>query len=131
MVLIYRKSLRLSYVKGGIGDIVNLISNECNRIAEACVHWHSFWSAGLHCVALFILCWINIGIAGLAPLAFVILFLLPVQYLLARWTSAVSTPVTELITKRVHLMSEILTAVYLIADLDQTHQILRLGKLLP
>ena len=26
MVMIYRKSLRLSYVKGGVGDIVNLIS---------------------------------------------------------------------------------------------------------
>lgn len=52
MVLIYRKSLKLSYVKGGIGDIVNLISNECNRIAEACVQWHSFWSAGLHCIGI-------------------------------------------------------------------------------
>jgi hypothetical protein len=50
MVLIYRKSLKLSYVRGGVGDIVNLISNECNRIAQACVYFHSFWSAGLHCI---------------------------------------------------------------------------------
>ena len=28
MVMIYRKSLRLSYIKGGVGDIVNLISND-------------------------------------------------------------------------------------------------------
>jgi hypothetical protein len=50
MVLIYHKSLKLSYVKDGVGNIVNLISNECNRIAEAAVHWHSFWSAALHLV---------------------------------------------------------------------------------
>jgi len=30
MVLIYRKSLRLSSV-GGTGDIVNLVANDCNR----------------------------------------------------------------------------------------------------
>lgn len=50
MVLIYRKSLKLSYVKGGIGDIVNLISNECNRIAEGCVNWHFLWSTAVECL---------------------------------------------------------------------------------
>ncbi|KAH6575317.1 hypothetical protein BASA62_001985 [Batrachochytrium salamandrivorans] len=70
MVLIYRKSLRPSYVKGGVGDVVNLISNECNRIAESCVNWHYFWSAALECAVL--------------------------------------------VTQRVHLMSEILTAIKLI-----------------
>lgn len=50
MVLVYRKSLKLSYVKGGVGDVVNLISNDCNRIAEACVNGHYLWSAFLECV---------------------------------------------------------------------------------
>ena len=113
MVLIYRKSLRLSYVKGGVGDIVNLISNECNRIAEACVHSHYFWSAGLQSIVIFVLLYIDIGLSSLAPMAFIILFLLPLQYLLARWTSSCSVSVTNLITKRVHLMSEVLTAVIL------------------
>ena len=45
MVLVYRKSLRLSFLRGGVGDIVNLISNECNRVAEACVTAHYFWAA--------------------------------------------------------------------------------------
>lgn len=111
MVMIYRKSLMLSYVKGGVGDIVNLISNECNRVAEACVHWHSFWSAVLHCVMLFVVLWIEIGVASLAPMCCIFLFLLPFQYLFARWTSIFSGRVTHLITQRVHLMSEVLTAV--------------------
>ena len=50
MVLVYRKSLKLSYVKGGVGDVVNLISNDCNRIAEACVNGHYLWSAALECI---------------------------------------------------------------------------------
>jgi len=53
MVLIYRKSLRLSYVKDGVGNIVNLISNECNRVAEACVNWHFLWSAILECLGMY------------------------------------------------------------------------------
>jgi ABC-type multidrug transport system fused ATPase/permease subunit len=61
-----------------------------------------------------VLCWYNIGISGLFPFAFVTILVLPLQFYLARWTSAVSGPVTDLITKRVHLMSEILTAIKLI-----------------
>ena len=56
MVLIYRKSLRLSYVKGGVGDIVNLIANECNRIAEASVNLHFLWSAFMECISNLISC---------------------------------------------------------------------------
>ncbi len=50
MVLIYRKSLKLSYIKGGVGDVVNLISNDCNRIAEACVNGHYLWAAVFECL---------------------------------------------------------------------------------
>ncbi|KAI8906294.1 P-loop containing nucleoside triphosphate hydrolase protein [Gorgonomyces haynaldii] len=114
MVLIYRKALKLSYVKGGVGDIVNLISNECNRIAEACVHWHSFWSAAMQCVILFVLCWLDIGISSLAPMGVIIFIVLPLQYVIASYTSEISGKITDMITKRVHLMSEVLTAIKLI-----------------
>jgi ATP-binding cassette subfamily C (CFTR/MRP) protein 4 len=52
MVLIYRKSLKLSYVKGGVGDIVNLITNECNRIAEGTLNLHLLWSAFAECAGI-------------------------------------------------------------------------------
>jgi hypothetical protein len=87
-------------------------------------------NSGLHCIALIVLCWTDIGVAALAPLAFIIIFLIPMQYLIARWTSAISGPVTDLITQRVHLMSEILTAVTL-NNSDQTYKVLRVGGLLP
>lgn len=114
MVMIYRKSLKLSYVKGGVGDIVNLISVECNRIAEACVFLHYLWSAAFECLVLLIWSLLDIGVAALAPFALVILVLFPLQYFLAINASSSACDLTELITKRVHLMSEVLTAIKLI-----------------
>ncbi|KAJ3270542.1 Multidrug resistance-associated protein 1 [Terramyces sp. JEL0728] len=114
MVLIYRKSLRLSYVKGGVGDIVNLISIECNRIAEACVYLHYLWSAAFECVVLLLLAYYNIGVAAFAPLALVIFILFPAEFYLAVKSSSSACKLTALITKRVYLMSEILTAIKLI-----------------
>ncbi|KAJ3077663.1 Multidrug resistance-associated protein 1, partial [Quaeritorhiza haematococci] len=115
MVLIYRKSLRLSYVKGGIGDIVNLVSNECNRIAEACVNWHFLWSAAVECSVIIALTIVDVGIAAAIPaMILILLVLLPLQYWFARLSSLESYHTTALITKRVHLMSEVLTTIRLI-----------------
>ncbi|KAJ1328496.1 hypothetical protein BSLG_010228 [Batrachochytrium salamandrivorans] len=114
MVLIYRKSLRLSYVKGGVGDVVNLISNECNRIAESCVNWHYFWSAALECAVLLGFAIIEVGVAAVPTMVVILVILLPLQYALARYSSTMSYRTTVLVTQRVHLMSEILTAIKLI-----------------
>lgn len=115
MVLIYRKSLRLSYLKGGAGEVVNLISNDCNRIAEACVNGHYLWAAILECLVVVVLTFLNIGFIPALPSNILILFIvLPLQYYLARKASAISYETTSLITKRVHLMSEVLTAIKLI-----------------
>ncbi|KAI8840915.1 hypothetical protein BC829DRAFT_446831 [Chytridium lagenaria] len=114
MVLIYRKSLRLSYVKGGVGDIVNLIANECNRVAEASVTWHYMWSAIAECAIIIALAFYDIGIAALPAFFLIMFILLPLQYLIAVRASDISIRSTGLITKRVHLMSELLTAIKLI-----------------
>lgn len=50
MVLIYRKSLKLSSAHGGIGNIINLLSNDCNRVAESFVNFHFLWSSALEII---------------------------------------------------------------------------------
>ena len=45
MVQIYKKSLVLARIKGGAGDIVNLVSNDCQKIADACTNLQYLWSA--------------------------------------------------------------------------------------
>lgn len=52
MVLIYRKSLKLSSAHGGIGNIINLISNDCNRVAESFVNFHFLWSSALEILGM-------------------------------------------------------------------------------
>ena len=114
MVLIYRKSLKISFVKGGVGDIVNLISNDCNRIAEGCVNGHYLWAALLESAVLLFLTIHDVGISALPSLGLIFFVLFPLQYFLARNASAISYETTSLITKRVRLISEMLTAMKLI-----------------
>ena len=45
MVQIYKKSLVLARIKGGAGDVVNLVSNDCQKIADACTNIQYLWSA--------------------------------------------------------------------------------------
>lgn len=47
MVQIYKKALVLSRLKGGAGDIVNLVSNDCQKVSDACTNLQYLWSAVL------------------------------------------------------------------------------------
>ncbi|KAJ1557819.1 hypothetical protein HK405_015106, partial [Cladochytrium tenue] len=114
MVLIYRKSLRLSYVKGGVNDIVNLIASECNRVAEAAVNWHHLWAATFDFVAVLILAIIDFSYAAVPAVLIIFLVLLPCEAFLASRVSRQSLDATSRSTRRVHLISESLTAIKLV-----------------
>ncbi|CAG8563696.1 7307_t:CDS:10 [Funneliformis caledonium] len=113
MVLIYRKSLRLSSLHGGTRDIVDLVAGDCNRVAESCVNFHFLWSSAVEIIAVITLTLVQLGIAGL-PALFILLILFPIQYKLGRLTSSISYSTTSITSSRIHLMSEILTAIKLI-----------------
>ncbi|CAG8494646.1 10597_t:CDS:10 [Diversispora eburnea] len=102
MVLIYRKSLRLSSVGGNIGNI-----------AEACVNFHFLWSSAVEIIAMIILAWVQLGYAALPALT-ILLVLFPIQYKLGNITAKMSNSTTNVTSSRIHLMSEILTAIKLI-----------------
>jgi len=111
--LIYRKCLRLSRIRGGAGEVVNLLSTDVARVQEAIVNFHFLWSAFVEATLILILAFIEIQWAALPALGFVLL-LLPVQWYIGGVSSRLSTESTEVTTNRVHLMSEILTAIKLI-----------------
>lgn len=50
MVQIFKKSLVLSRLKGGAGDIINLASNDCQKISEACTNLQYLWSAAIEII---------------------------------------------------------------------------------
>ncbi|CAJ0909146.1 405_t:CDS:2, partial [Entrophospora sp. SA101] len=82
-------------------------------IAEACVNLHFIWSSALEITVMIILAWIQLGIAAL-PALIILLILFPIQYKLGRLTSSISISITRSTSSRIHLMSEILTAIKLI-----------------
>ncbi|CAG8541755.1 6472_t:CDS:10 [Ambispora leptoticha] len=112
MVLIYRKSLRLSSVRGN-ADIVNLISHDCNRVAEACVNFHFLWSSVVEIIAIIILAWIELGVSAV-PALVILMILIPTQYKLGWLTSKFASSMAKVTMSRINIMSEILTAIKLI-----------------
>jgi len=114
MVLIYRKLLTLSALTNGMGVIVNLISNDCNRIAEVCVNLHYLWSSILEAIIICALAYFEIEKSSLPAIGFIIIIFIPFQIYLAFQTSKYSSKSTKNIRDRVRLMSEILTVIKLI-----------------
>ena len=52
MVMIFKKSLALARIKGGAGDIINLVSNDCQKLADACTNLQYLWSAILEIIGI-------------------------------------------------------------------------------
>jgi len=113
MGLVYRKSLRLSRVKGGAGEVINILTGDVTKINDAVVNFHFLWSAFVEVTLILILSFYEIGISAFPALGFV-LFLLPLQMYLGKRTDTLSRGQAGRTTERVHLMSELLTAVKLI-----------------
>ncbi|KAI9291397.1 hypothetical protein K502DRAFT_333222, partial [Neoconidiobolus thromboides FSU 785] len=112
-VLVYRKSLMLFRVKGGAGEVINVLSTDVSRITEAVTNLHFLWSALVEAILILGISFGLIGVAAFPALGIVII-LLPLQYYLGKKTSDLQVQNTAITTHRVHLMSEILTAIKLI-----------------
>ena len=113
MGLIYRKSLRLSQVKGGAGAVLNLMTSDVNKINDAVLNFHFLWGAFMEVALIIGLSVFEIGVSAL-PGIFFILLLLPIQMYLGKRTNDLGREQAAKTTERVHLMSELLTAVKLI-----------------
>ncbi|KAF9973931.1 hypothetical protein BGZ73_002800 [Actinomortierella ambigua] len=124
MALIYRKALKLSNTQGSIGNIINLISNDCNRIAESFVNFHFLWSSAIEILGKFFpiddavdivvaLAFVEIKVAAV-PALIILILLFPVQYFLSLIAARLTAQTTSLTAARIHIMSELLTAIKLI-----------------
>ncbi len=113
MVQIFKKSLVLARIKGGAGDVVNLVSNDCTKIADACTNVQYLWSAAVEVSLIMIIAFVELGMSALPALA-VIICLAPLQLFLGWFKSETGFKNTTATSKRVHIMSEILAAIKLI-----------------
>ncbi|KAG0259136.1 Multidrug resistance-associated protein 1 [Actinomortierella ambigua] len=113
-VLVYRKALVLARIRGGAGEIINILATDVARIVDAVTNFHFLWSAIIETILILGLAFPTVGWkAALVAVALVVV-VLPVQIYLGRWTSKIQIEQTAVTTERVHLMSEILTAIKLI-----------------
>lgn len=85
----------------------------CNMILTKVVNFHFLWSAFVEVLLILAIVFYEIRESALPALAFIFL-LLPIQMYLGKRTNDFSRDQTSKTTERVHLMSEILTAVKLI-----------------
>ena len=113
MGLVYRKSLRLSRVKGGAGEVINILTSDVSKINDAVVNFHFLWSAFVEVLLILALSFYQIGLSAFPALGFV-LILLPLQMYLGKRTDDLGRKQSGKTIERVHLMSELLTAVKLI-----------------
>ncbi|KAG0217774.1 Multidrug resistance-associated protein 1 [Mortierella sp. NVP41] len=113
-VLIYRKALVLARIRGGAGEIINIMSTDVARVVEAVTNFHFLWSAMVETILILALAFPTVGWAPALTAVIIVLAALPVQVYLGNLTSNIQIEQTAVTTERVHLMSEILTAIKLI-----------------
>lgn len=79
--LVYRKSLRLrksSAEEGQNGQIINLLSNDLSKFDIGLAFLHDVWKGPLEALTFFIVIYLEIGIAAVVGMAFLVSFI-PLQ----------------------------------------------------
>lgn len=109
---VYQKSLRLSpsaRSKHSVGEIVNLMSNDSQRITDMTQYLHLIWSAPFQVILCLYLLWQVIGAATLAGVA-VLILLVPINARVARRIEKLRKSAIVHTDARVKIMNEVLQA---------------------
>lgn len=110
----YRKALRIPPGAVSPGDVVSLVADDCNRIAESLIHKHYIWSAAVETLVVIGLAFVELRVSALPALGLLLLLLLPTQYALGVSISRHGSAMADLTGMRVRRISEILVALRLI-----------------
>uniref|UniRef100_A0A1Y1JUE0 ABC-type xenobiotic transporter n=1 Tax=Photinus pyralis TaxID=7054 RepID=A0A1Y1JUE0_PHOPY len=111
---IYRKTLTASgtdlNLSFSVGEIVNFMSTDTDRIVNSCPSFHAFWSIPFQLGVSLYLLYNEVGFAFLAGLVFSVL-LIPINKMIANKIGQLSTKMMEQKDSRVKLMTEILRGI--------------------
>lgn len=114
--LVYRKALRLSKAALGkttVGQMVNLISNDVQRFDTSLIFPSSVITSPLNSAIVIGVLWPRMGVACLAGMAILILYL-PLQSFFGRLLAKIRSKTALLTDERVRLMNEIMPAMKVI-----------------
>ncbi|XP_069682959.1 ATP-binding cassette sub-family C member 10 [Periplaneta americana] len=129
---VYRKTLTLSNTvlsKFSIGEIVNFMSTDTDRIVNSCPSFHAFWSIPFQIGVSFYLLYLQVGVAFVAGVAFTII-LIPINKFIASKIGELSTKLMSQKDERVKVMAEILRGIRVIKfHVWEDHFIEKIGNL--
>ncbi|CAG2109953.1 unnamed protein product [Medioppia subpectinata] len=114
--LIYRKSMRLSYLSLGkttVGQILNIMSNDVNRFDEFALYSRALIMAPLQAAIVLYLLWSHLRWTCLAGMGILVLFI-PFQVLMGRMFGSIRQKTAELTDSRIRLMHEIIAGMRVI-----------------
>ncbi|CAH0722570.1 unnamed protein product, partial [Brenthis ino] len=115
--LIYRKILRMSQTavnEVAAGKVVNLLSNDIARFDSAIMFLHYLWLVPLQLAIVMYFLYEAGGYAPFVGLFGVVLFILPVQAALTKFTAVIRRRVAQRTDKRIKLMGEIINGIQVI-----------------
>ncbi|XP_034950577.1 multidrug resistance-associated protein 7 [Chelonus insularis] len=111
ITLVYRKILHSSSVKLNqeftMGEMVNFMSTDCDRIVNSCASFHTFWSIPLQLAVTLYLLYTQIGISFLTGVTFAII-LIPINKYIANKIGELSATMMDFKDQRVRKMGETL-----------------------
>ncbi|XP_004519652.1 multidrug resistance-associated protein 4 [Ceratitis capitata] len=115
--LIYRKTLRLSMRSAGqtpAGYLINLLSNDVNRLDYGFIYMHWIWIMPLNAMLICYLIWLRIGWAAVVGVVGLLLKTLPVQTGFSKLASKLRMKIAERTDARVGIMNELVQGIQVI-----------------
>lgn len=109
VLAVYRKALRLSVgarQATSVGQIVNIMSTDAQRMQELTTYLQMVWSAPLQIALSVFFLWKQVGVATLAGIATMVLFV-PVNGCVARLLKRLQTSLMKQKDKRVNTTNEV------------------------
>ncbi|XP_054875423.1 multidrug resistance-associated protein 1-like isoform X2 [Amphiprion ocellaris] len=113
MGLVYRKSLLMSSAarqQGTLGEIINLISADTQKLMDFVVYFNSVWIAPIEIALCFYFLWQLLGLPALAGITAVVL-IFPLNGIIAKIRSKLQEVQMKFTDSRIKLMNEILGGV--------------------
>ncbi|XP_057563172.1 ATP-binding cassette sub-family C member 4-like [Hippopotamus amphibius kiboko] len=111
--MIYCKALHLSSLAMGkttTGQIVNLLSNDVNKLDQVTMFLCFLWVGPLQAIAVTALLWMETGISCLAGMVVLIILLL-LQSCIGKLFSSLRSKTAALVDDRIRTMSEVITSI--------------------
>ncbi|KAM7349634.1 ATP-binding cassette sub-family C member 4-like isoform 2-T2 [Cochliomyia hominivorax] len=115
--LIQRKTTALSLKAASsisVGQIVNLMSNDVNRLDIGFIFAHYLWILPIQTVLIGYLIWQRLGYASIIGVIALLLQTIPLQMSLSTWTSKLRGRTAKLTDARVGIMNELIRGIEVI-----------------